>query len=97
MEFLATPEFLCAALFVTVIALLMFGFPVAFTLAGSSLVFAIVASAFGLFEVAFLSALPQRIFSIMRNEVLVGSPAVCLYGCDTGAVQDRRGATRQYG
>jgi len=80
MEFLATPEFLCAALFVSVIALLMFGFPVAFTLAGSSLVFAIVASAFGLFEVAFLSALPQRIFSIMRNEVLVAVPLFVFMG-----------------
>ena len=80
MEFLATPEFLCAALFVSVIVLLMFGFPVAFTLAGSSLVFAIVASAFGLFEVAFLSALPQRIFSIMRNEVLVAVPLFVFMG-----------------
>ena len=80
MEFLATPEFLCAALFVSVIALLMFGFPVAFTLAGSSLVFAIVASAFGLFEAAFLSALPQRIFSIMRNEVLVAVPLFVFMG-----------------
>ena len=80
MEFLATPEFLCAALFVSVVALLMFGFPVAFTLAGSSLVFAIVASAFGLFEVAFLSALPQRIFSIMRNEVLVAVPLFVFMG-----------------
>ncbi len=80
MEFLATPEFLCAALFVSVVALLMFGFPVAFTLAGSSLVFAIVASALGLFEVAFLSALPQRIFSIMRNEVLVAVPLFIFMG-----------------
>ncbi len=80
MEFVATPEFLCAALFVSVIVLLMFGFPVAFTLAGSSLVFAIVASAFGLFEVAFLSALPQRIFSIMRNEVLVAVPLFVFMG-----------------
>ena len=80
MEVLATPEFLCAALFMSVIALLMFGFPVAFTLAGSSLVFAIVASAFGLFEEAFLSALPQRIFSIMRNEVLVAVPLFVFMG-----------------
>ncbi len=80
MEFFATPEFLCAALFLSVVVLLLFGFPVAFTLAGSSLVFAIIASAFGLFDVAFLSALPQRIFSIMRNEVLVAVPLFVFMG-----------------
>ncbi len=80
MEFFATPEFLCGALFLSVVALLMFGFPVAFTLAGSSLVFAFIASAFGLFDVAFLSALPQRIFSIMRNEVLIAVPLFVFMG-----------------
>lgn len=80
MEFFASGEFLCTALFLTVVVLLMFGFPVAFTLMGGSLVFAFVASAFGLFDITFLSALPQRIFSIMRNEVLVAVPLFIFMG-----------------
>ncbi|MDE0308995.1 MAG: TRAP transporter large permease subunit [Acidiferrobacterales bacterium] len=77
---LTTPEFLCAALFVSVIVLLLFGFPVAFSLAGASLLFAFVAAAFGLFDLAYISALPQRIFSIMRNEVLVAVPLFVFMG-----------------
>ncbi len=80
MEFLSSPEFLCAALFLSVVVLLMFGFPVAFTLMGGSLVFALLASVFGLFDVTFLAALPQRIFSIMRNEVLVAVPLFIFMG-----------------
>ena len=80
MEFLTSPEFLCAALFVSVIILLLFGFPVAFSLAGSSMLFAFIAAGFGLFDVSFISALPQRIFSIMRNEVLVAVPLFVFMG-----------------
>ncbi len=80
MELLATPEFLCAALFVSVVVLLLFGFPVAFSLAGGSLLFAFIAAGFGLFDTAYLSALPQRIFAIMRNEVLVAVPLFVFMG-----------------
>ena len=79
-EFFVTPEFLCAALFISVVILLLFGFPVAFSLAGASMLFAYIAAAFGLFDLAFISALPQRIFSIMRNEVLVAVPLFVFMG-----------------
>ena len=80
MDLFAAPEFLCAALFVSIVILLMFGFPVAFTLAGGSLVFAFVASTFGLFDLTYLQALPLRIFSIMRSEVLVAVPLFIFMG-----------------
>lgn len=64
----------------SVVLLLLFGYPVAFSLAGSSLIFAFVASAFGLFDLTFLAALPQRIFSVMRNEVLVAVPLFIFMG-----------------
>lgn len=80
MEFLTSPEFLCAALFICVIVFLLFGFPVAFSLAGSSLLFALIASAFGIFDTSYLTALPQRIFSIMQNEVLVAVPLFIFMG-----------------
>lgn len=80
MEIFTSPEFLCGALFLFVVVLLLFGFPVAFSLAGSSLVFAFIAAALGLFDTAYLTALPQRIFSIMRNEVLVAVPLFIFMG-----------------
>ena len=80
MEILTSPEFLCALLFVCIVAFLMCGFPVAFSLAGASLLFAVTASWFGLFDMSFVSALPQRIFSIMRNEVLVAVPLFVFMG-----------------
>ena len=80
MEFLTSPEVLCALLFVCIVAFLMCGFPVAFSLAGASLLFAVTASWFGLFDMSFVSALPQRIFSIMRNEVLVAVPLFVFMG-----------------
>ncbi len=66
-----TPELLCLALFVTTIGLLMWGFPVAFTLAGSALLFAGIGALLGVFDAAFLLAFPQRVFAIMTNQVLI--------------------------
>ncbi len=80
MSFLAAPEFLCALLFLSIVALLLAGFPVAFSLAGGSLLFALAAAAFGVFDAAFLSAFPQRVFAVMRNEVLVAVPLFVFMG-----------------
>ncbi len=80
MELILMPAVLCALLFVCVIALMLFGFPVAFSLAGGSLLFAFMATGAGVFEASFLNALPQRIFSIMRNEVLIAVPLFIFMG-----------------
>jgi len=80
MDLFLSPEFLSIALFLSVVLLLMFGFPVALTLAGSSVLFALIASLFGVFDVSYLGALPQRIFTIMRNEVLVAVPLFIFMG-----------------
>ncbi|MEW7009122.1 TRAP transporter large permease [Lentilitoribacter sp. EG35] len=70
MEFI-TPEFMCAALVCLVATLLLFGFPVAFTLAGSSLIIAAIGAYLGVLDWAIMTAFPQRVFSIMTNEVLI--------------------------
>ncbi len=80
LEVIASPAILCSALFICVVITLLFGFPVAFSLAGSSLLFALFAASIGLFDISFLIALPQRIFSIMRNEVLVAVPLFIFMG-----------------
>lgn len=59
---------------------MMLGFPVAFTLAGVSIIFAFVGSYFDVFEFFFLSALSSRYFGIMTNEVLVAVPLFVFMG-----------------
>ncbi|MDX1604678.1 MAG: TRAP transporter large permease subunit [Candidatus Competibacterales bacterium] len=75
-----TPELLCLLLLVATCGLLLLGFPVAFTLAGSSLLFALLGTVLGVFDPAFLTAFPQRIFAIMTNEVLVAVPLFVFMG-----------------
>ena len=73
-------EWVALLLFLSVIALLLAGFPVAFSLGGTALLFALVGVIGGGFEVAFLSALPSRIFGIMSNETLVAVPLFVFMG-----------------
>lgn len=73
-------EWLALVLFGVVVVLLLAGFPVAFTLGGVALLFAGIATAFGAFDFAFLSALPNRIFGIMSNETLVAVPLFVFMG-----------------
>ncbi|MEM7567263.1 MAG: TRAP transporter large permease subunit, partial [Pseudomonadota bacterium] len=80
MDVLLAPEVICLIMFLTTLALLMVGFPVAFTLAGVSLVFAFVGDLLGVFDVSFLTAFPQRIFATMTNETLVAVPLFVFMG-----------------
>jgi TRAP-type mannitol/chloroaromatic compound transport system permease large subunit len=66
--------FACACLF------LMSGYPVAFTLAGTALIFGLIGHYFGIFDTAFFFALPQRIFGTMTNEVLMAVPMFVFMG-----------------
>lgn len=67
-------------LFVVVIVVLLSGFPVAFTLAGTGLAFAFAGVLTGTFESAFLSGLPSRVFGIMNNETLIAVPLFVFMG-----------------
>jgi tripartite ATP-independent transporter DctM subunit len=67
-------------LFVVVCLLLMAGFPVAFTLAGTALGFAWVGQLSGSFDGAFLDALPNRLFGIMTNITLIAVPLFVFMG-----------------
>ena len=73
-------EWAAALLFVTVIVLLLAGFPVAFTLGGTALMFAGFGVVGGGFNEALLSGLPNRIFGIMTNETLVAVPLFVFMG-----------------
>ena len=67
-------------LFLSVIVILLAGFPVAFTLGGTALIFAGVGVLTGTFNEALLSGLPNRIFGIMTNETLVAVPLFVFMG-----------------
>lgn len=67
-------------LFAAVCACLLLGYPVAFSLGGTALIFAAVGSVFGTFDGVFLEALPNRIFGIVRNETLIAVPLFVLMG-----------------
>ena len=73
-------EWVALLLFVSVIALLLAGFPVAFSLGGTALIFAMLGVLGGGFESAFLGGLPSRIFGIMMNETLVAVPLFVFMG-----------------
>ena len=67
-------------LFVAAGISLLAGFPVAFTLAGVALIFALLGIMTGTFDPAFLSAFPSRIFGIMSNETLIAVPVFVFMG-----------------
>ncbi len=73
-------EWIALLLFLTIIVVLLLGFPVAFTLAGTSLIFAFFGIITGVFEQSFLTALPDRIFGIMTNATLLAIPMFIFMG-----------------
>jgi tripartite ATP-independent transporter DctM subunit len=73
-------EWLALVLFALVFIALLSGFPVAFTLAGVSLLFALFANLIGAFDMAFLQSIPNRIFGIMSNETLIAVPLFVFMG-----------------
>ena len=54
-----------------VFLLLLLGYPVALTLAGTALLSAFVGVITGTFEIAFLNASPNRLFGIISNHTLI--------------------------
>ncbi len=73
-------EWVAFLLFATVILLLLAGFPVAFTLGGTALLFAGAGVLGGGFNEALLSGLPNRVYGIMTNETLVAVPLFVFMG-----------------
>lgn len=60
--------------------LTLLGFPVAFTLAGTALLFAGFGWLVGVFDPSFIGFLPSRIFGVMTNEILIAIPLFVFMG-----------------
>ncbi len=71
---------LSIGLFFALALALALGLPVAFTLAGVSLIFAGIGVATGTFDASFLDAFPNRVFGIMGNETLLAVPLFVFMG-----------------
>ena len=56
------------------------GYPVAFSLAGTALIFAMLGLSFGVFDVSFIRSFPQRIYGAITNSTLVAVPMFILMG-----------------
>ncbi len=69
------PEYMSIVLFIVVFALLLLGFPVAFTLGGVSLIFG-----YFTFGMNFFQLLPLRIWGTMTNYVLIAVPLFVYMG-----------------
>jgi len=73
-------EILAGLMFFGIIGFLMLGFPVAFTLAGVSLMFGLVGIWLGVFDPSNFGSLAARYIGFMTNEVLVAVPLFIFMG-----------------
>ena len=71
---------LAPIMFVGLIFFLLFGFPVAFSLAACGLFFGFIGVEMGVLPESLLQALPLRIFGIMQNDTLLAIPFFTLMG-----------------
>jgi tripartite ATP-independent transporter DctM subunit len=79
-EAMPLPEILVVLMVVAVCVALFAGYPAALTLAGVSLTFACIGHLVGAMNLALLGALPQRMFGVMTNEVLLAIPLFIFMG-----------------
>lgn len=73
-------ELIPLLMFITVCLVLMLGYPVAFSLAGTALIFAGAGIISGHFDPRFLSALPNRLYGTIQNTTLIAVPMFVMMG-----------------
>ena len=73
-------EIIPLILLILVCCALLFGYPVAFTLSGISILFALICIPFGIFDPAIFKSIPLRIFGIMNNVTLLAVPLFIFMG-----------------
>ncbi|WP_339719353.1 TRAP transporter large permease subunit [uncultured Paraglaciecola sp.] len=73
-------EYLALVMFLAVCLVLLLGYPVAYSLAGTALIFAGVGALFGVFDTSYLQAVPSRLFGIISNQTLIAVPLFVFMG-----------------
>lgn len=77
---MAFNEVLSITMLLALCVAMLLGFPVAFTLAGIGMLFALLGTAFGIFDFYLMAAIPSRIFGLMTNHLLVAVPLFIFMG-----------------
>jgi len=78
--FCAAAGWLDIAMIFALCALILAGYPVAFSLAGVGLVFAVLGLSMGVFDPSFIKPFPQRVFGSITNTTLIAVPMFILMG-----------------
>ncbi|MBI3915940.1 MAG: TRAP transporter large permease subunit [Betaproteobacteria bacterium] len=73
-------EILAPVMFGALVAFLLLGYPVAFSLGAVGILFGWVGIELGILTPALLQALPERVFGIMRNDTLLAIPFFTFMG-----------------
>ncbi|MFT2089602.1 TRAP transporter large permease [Paraglaciecola sp. 2405UD69-4] len=73
-------EYMSILMFLVVCVVLLFGFPVAYSLAGTAILFAGFGMLTGQFEQAYLNAVPSRLYGILTNQTLIAVPLFVFMG-----------------
>ncbi|OZG75082.1 C4-dicarboxylate ABC transporter [Hahella sp. CCB-MM4] len=74
-------EYMSLFMFGVVCLVLICGYPVAFSLAGTALAFAAIGSLFNIFDASFLQATPSRLYGLINNQTLIAVPLFVFMGC----------------
>ncbi|VCU61962.1 TRAP dicarboxylate transporter, DctM subunit, unknown substrate 6 [Tritonibacter mobilis] len=67
-------------MFAALMAVILMGFPVAFSIAGIAILFAYLGWMLGVMDISLLGAFGQRVFGLLSNEVLIAIPLFVLMG-----------------
>lgn len=67
-------DWLGPVMFLVVFLLIFAGYPVAFSLGGTALIFAAIGVETGYFDWPFMSLFPVRVFGVMSNQILLAVP-----------------------
>src|SRR6202040_3711374 len=73
-------HYMAPIIFASLVFFLLLGYPVAFSLAANGLIYALVGIELGLFRPDFLQALPERVYGVMNNDVLLAIPFFTFMG-----------------
>jgi tripartite ATP-independent transporter DctM subunit len=73
-------EYLSLLMFLAVCLVLLLGYPVAYSLAGTALIFAGIGAFLGVFDTSYLQAVPSRLFGIVSNQTLIAVPLFVFMG-----------------
>ena len=84
-------EIIPLILIILICETLLLGYPVAFTLSGVSILFALACIPFGIFDASIFKSIPIRIFGIMNNVTLLAVP-LFIY---MGTILERSGIAAQ--